>query len=331
MANYYIYLPVYDLQLAKVARDWKRDSKRYADKDYEIIIRQTTGFKKWVSRKVYGGALKNIDPAATVYVLAHGYSAGKSITGPEAEARSLLSTFGSNYGYLKKHFETACSEVEDAGYADPKEGDAALEAALEDDEAYKAVVELFAKHVGDGPKSTITLERPGAIRIGGSRPDGSAKLYSPAELFRNLRKEGLPQVPKLKIFACNTGIIARNETWSFAEQLYELMKNDYPSTRVFGYLGAVNAGFGPQKSAKDDGKIPEKASEVWEQFHDSGGEYTNKRGKGVRIVRPTVHKVLVWGSSDMEQIPAHVLRVEFPGGQSIAGDMLTQENEAKPF
>jgi hypothetical protein len=211
MADYYIYLPVYDLELAKVARSWKTSGEEKSQKTYEIIERRSTGFKKWVSRKVMRGALKNVAPVATVNVLAHGYSAGKEITGPEAEARSVLSKHGGNYEYLKKQYPEACQACEKDGYADPKDGYEALEDALDDDASYKKVVKLFTEYMDAVGAATITIERPGALRIGGTRPDGSSKTYAPGDFYRRLKREKLPQVPRLKIFACNTGITPQNE------------------------------------------------------------------------------------------------------------------------
>ena len=331
VADYYIYLPVNDLELVGVANKWKTEAEKKSKqtKTYEVIIRTSTGLGKWASRKVHGGILRNISPGATVYVLAHGYSAGKTITGPEAAARGLLSMYGGIYSYLQKHYSQACQECEEQKLAAPEEGNAALDAALDDDDNYQKVVGIFAKYV-EGGNSKITLERPGAIQIGGRRANGSHKTYSPAEFFSHLRKEELPQVPRLKIFACNTGITPKNQTSSFAEQLYELMKNTYRHTRVFGYLGALNARYGPQSVPKN-GQFPDKSSEIWGQFHKSSGDYVEGYRKGVRIVKPTTRGVLKWGSTNQDQIPAHVLRVEFPGGQSVSGNMLMQEDESKPF
>lgn len=332
MATHYVYLPVYDLELANVANGWKRDAKQYSNKDYEIIIRQATGLSKWYSRKKEGGILRNIPATATVYVLAHGFSAGRTITGTEAQARALLSLYGENYPYLKKRYAQACEDCEKNGLVNLEKGDDALEDALEDNQKYQQVVNFFAAQIKPDGKTAITLERPGALRIGGTRPNGTTKIYSPTEFFNHLRKEELPRVPKLKIFACNTGITARGETQCFAEQLYEAMKTDYPTTRVFGYLGAVTASYSYQRPPHGDGEVPDNSSEIWGQFHKSGaGGFTEGRHKGVRMVKPSEREVVMWGSSNQEQIPAHVLRVEFPGGKSVSGDMLMQENESKPF
>jgi hypothetical protein len=327
MPDYYIYLPVNDLQLVKVAQDWKKDSK----KNIEIIIRESTGFKKFASRAIFGGILKNVPAGSTVYVLAHGYSAGRAATGSEAQARSILSTYGGNYPYLKKHFPDACLEIEKQGYANSAEGSTALEAALDDNTSYDAVVQILAKDIKDPSNVTINIESPGAIAIGGTRPDRSTKTYSPSDFFRNLSKEALPQVARLKIFSCYSAISGANETSSFAEQLYNLMKSDYPNTRVFGYLGATKATYQSQKVAKT-GQVPANASEIWGEFHQEGSDArTSKPSKGVRMVEPGFSKVVMWGSRNQEFVPAHLLRVEFPGGQSVKGNMKMQEDESKPF
>jgi hypothetical protein len=332
MADHYIYLPVYDMELVGVAQKWKKgaDEKWNGQKTYQVIERPQTGLSKWYARKKHGGVLKNVPPTATVYVLAHGYSEGRNIAGPEAEARSTLSHYGGIYNWLQKKYPLACAACEKQGYADPKKGDKALEDALEDEDAYDEIVKIFAAEMKGG-KTTISLERPGAMRIGGTRPNGKTKLYSAAQFFNHLKKEELPQVPKLKIFACNTGITPKNETRSFAEQLYEDMKTAYPHTKVYGYLGAVNASYGPQSVPKN-GKIPDKASELWGEFHKtSGGGYTEDRHKGARVLKQHTREVIMWGSSNQEDVPAHVLRVEFPGGKSVTGDMLVQEDGSKPF
>jgi hypothetical protein len=327
MAKYYIYLPVNDLQLVKIANDWKKDS----NKDMEVIVRESQGFKKAVSRTLFGGILKNVAPNSTLYVLAHGFSAGQMVSGPEAEARSILSTYGGIYTWLQKRFPAACTEWELQGYADASNGSAALEAALDDDASYSAVVKILAGHITGPTNVTITVDKPGAIRIGGTRPDGSTKTYSASQFFSNLTKETMPQVAKLKIFACNTGITAPNETSCFAEQLYGFLRGTYPNIRVFGYLGATKANYSAQNTPAN-GQIPANASDIWNQFHVNGpSTYTTKKCKGARMVQPAFSKVVAWGSSNQDFVPAHVLRVEFPGGQSVTGDMKVQENEAVPF
>jgi hypothetical protein len=331
VADYYIYLPVYDLDLAKVAQKWKTGGEEKTQKTYEVIERRSTGFKKWVSRKIMRGALKNVPPVATVYVLAHGYSAGRNITGLEVEARAKLSEYGAdNYSYLKNRYPKACEACEKEGYADPKDGDTALDAALDDDASYDAVVKLFASSM-EKENATIVLERPGALKIGGTRPDGSSRTYTPADFYKHLKKEKLPQVPRLKIFACNSGISPLNETRSFAEQLYELMKTDYPNTKVYGYLGALNGVYGAHPAHKN-GQIPANSSEIWGEFHQDGGNsYGQEKSKGVRIIKPDTREVVAWGSTNQEEIPAHILRVEFPGGKSITGDMVMQDYKDMPW
>lgn len=322
MANYYIYLPVNDLGLVAVAAKWVTDSK----KDMEVIVRKSQGAKKTMARD-RGGKLRNVTPTSTVYVLAHGFSAGREVTGAQAAARKVLS--GLDYEGLQKRYPKACEEIEANGYANLKLGYNALVDALDDDDTYEEIVKIVAKYVTN-TKGQLEISRPAAIAIGGTRPDGTTKTYTATAFYAVLRSEELPQVPRLKIFACNSGITPAQGTTSFAETLYESMKVDYPNTRVFGYLGAVSADYSTQKTFAG-GNIPDNSSEIWKQFHKGDGKYEDKATKGVRMVEPSFKKIVEWGSSNQEFIPAHVLRVEFPGGQTVRGDMKMQEDDAKPW
>jgi hypothetical protein len=105
------------------------------------------------------------------------------------------------------------------------------------------------------------------------------------------------------------------------------MKTDYPGTRVFGYLGAVSTVYGKQNTFKEEGEIPENFSELWGRFHNHSGNLQATRTKSARIIQPGYKKIVGnQNGSNYEFIPAHVLRVEFPGGQTVRSGMWIQED-----
>jgi hypothetical protein len=313
MPFYYIYLPVKDLGLMDVADQWARKSPKIM----EVIV-----------HKSGGSTLKKINPASTVYVLAHGSSVGYSVKGPEAAARVALSDL--DYSGLKKRFPKASEELEKLGYSNND----ALTDALKDDNKYEEILEIVSQNVpGIENNKSLDSYQPGAVAIGGKRADGKSKRYTAKEFYKLLQRERLPQVPRLKIFACNAGITPAQGTCSFVESLYEYMKDAYPTTTFFGYLGAVTANY-YQKQVFNEGKIPENTSEIWKRFHAPGGEFQKKLTKGVKIVEPNYKKIVRNGTgatANYEFIPAHALRVEFPGGQTVRNDMRIYEDDAKPW
>ena len=76
---------------------------------------------------------------------------------------------------------------------------------------------------------------------------------TPQELASHLLSEGLDTGHKeLKIFASKSGNTLPGEkgSTSYAERLYNCMKQDYPDIRVYGYLGEVSPqGFDSHKTA----------------------------------------------------------------------------------
>ena len=73
---------------------------------------------------------------------------------------------------------------------------------------------------------------------------------SPNELAVRLKKEGLPRDhASLKLFASNTGTPQENGR-CYAQELYEVLKRDFPRITVYGYIGEVSPqGFDLHKTA----------------------------------------------------------------------------------
>jgi hypothetical protein len=71
--------------------------------------------------------------------------------------------------------------------------------------------------------------------------EGEMKAYTPKELAEVIDEEGLiKSFVDLRLFACGTGLPAKGETQSYAEQLVHAMRaRGYPLIEVTGYLGAT--------------------------------------------------------------------------------------------
>jgi hypothetical protein len=338
MPGLYVYLPVYDLQLLGEANKFVEYKRQHnpADKNYqvvEVITRKRAGWIKPAARKLGGGVLSNMIPGSVLYTLAHGMSSGERVTGPEAWARSILSD-QADYTFWKGLLPELCNEARLRGLADAGEGKGAFDQALQNEDDYETLVKMFAHHysvktaanskwleennLGDPPGKGIHVSRPGALYIGGTRTDGTKKRYSATEFAQHLKAEGLPtHLTKLKLFCCNAGIVAEEQNYSFAEQVYASLKVEYRDLRVYGYLGSLtfehDLTYAPSNG---DMEQVNRARDIWTQFHGTKNVVAELH-KGVRLVNNSLKTVTSKISADQYLIRAKSLRVEFPGGRTV--------------